>query len=144
MNYLKLLNDGYEFIKDDIQISKLEYLGGYIFNFTTYENIVLEQMATKALEVCNAITNKTTFDYITDENNNLWYLIMVNMPFFNDRLTWGSSIRGAWWDIYETSTHMFKLDTCGLFNGYEQVCDPKLNHKQWIEFIKAMNNFIKS
>lgn len=51
--------------------------------------------ARKAVEVCAAINDRQTFDYINDPNDYLWYLLMCNMPFFAERLECGISIRGA-------------------------------------------------
>ena len=148
MKYLKLLNDGYKSINEDLDSddkeTKLEYLGSYIFDFTTYESLVISEMTIKAIEVCNAITNKKTFDYIKDAKNNLWYLIMVNMPFFVDKLSWGCSIRGAWWDIHDFKNGgKFKINSCGLFDGENQIIEIELNYKQWHEFLEAINIFIK-
>lgn len=100
MNYLNMLMKGYDdYIKyqdPEYPSSKLEYIGNTIFNYTTYENLVMEKITCKTLEVCNAISTRTTFEYINTDEGNEWYLIMVNMPFFNGKLNWGGSIRGAW------------------------------------------------
>lgn len=148
MKYLKLLNDGYKSINENLnkdeKETRIEYLGSYIFDFTTYESEVKNQMTIKAIEVCNAITNKTTFDYIEDDESNLWYLIIVNMPFFVDRLSWGSSIRGAWWDIYDFKEGgKFKINSYGLFDDENQITEIGLNYKQWHEFLDSINLFIK-
>lgn len=145
MNYLELLEHSFEeYIRDgqttgNYSPSKLEFIGEHIFDFTTYENVVISLFAKKALEVCEAITKKKTFDYIATEEGNLWYLIMVNMPFFDGKLEWGTSIRGAWWDLY--SSKYFTLKSCGLYEGYEQVLELKFNENQWREFIEAMIKF---
>ena len=142
MNYLALLNHSFEEIKkcsENKKITKPEFIGEYIFEFTTYENLVLSLFAKKALEVCEAITNNNTFDYIRTEDGNLWYLIMVNMPFFEGKLEWGTSIRGAWWDL--SSSKFFTLKSCGLFENGEQLLEIKFNENQWHEFIEAMIKF---
>lgn len=141
MDYLNLLNHSFAKHKEDMQdsdISKLEYLSDNIFGFTTYENIVSSKMAEKCLEVCVAITNKKTFEYIATDEGNLWYLIMVNMPFFAGKLEWGTSIRGAWWD---TCNKKFKIDSCGLYEGEEQLLRIEFTDKQWIGFVNAMVQF---
>ena len=38
------------------------------------------------------------FEYIEKEEQYTNYLIMINMPFLQDKLEWGSSVRGAWFD----------------------------------------------
>lgn len=142
MDYLKLLNRGYENVKSwrEAGISKLEYLSTDIFNFTTYDGEMDELFAKKALEVCTAITRKQTFEYQKDPENYKWYLIMCNMPFFSGKLEWGTSIRGAWWNLYNG---IFKLESCGLFDEFdEQLMSLTFDEKQWNEFIKAMNDFV--
>lgn len=144
MDYLKLLEHSYKKTKDclgDNQMDKLEYLADHIFGFTTYENIVSSMMAQKCLEVCVVISNKKTFEYIKTEEGNLWYLIMVNMPFFQDKLEWGTSIRGAWWNLY--GNRKFSINTCGLFQGDEQMDEIVFGEEQWPIFIEAMIQFAK-
>lgn len=142
MDYLKLLDNSYEQIKyfqGYTPMGKLEYLADYIFDFTTYENTVSSMMAKKCLEVCKAISDRKTFEYIKTEEGNLWYLIMVNMPFLEVKLEWGTSIRGAWWNLYGTKT--FTINSCGFFEGPEQINEITFNEKQWTEFIEAMIQF---
>ncbi len=142
MNYLKLLRESYKETtdnRDDPTLEKLEFLANDIFGFTTYENVVSSMMAKKALEVCKAISDKKTFDYIAIEEGNFWYLVMVNMPFFGNRLEWGTSIRGAWWDLWGNKE--FTIESCGLFSDGEQILELKLNNSEWIKFIEAMANF---
>ncbi len=142
MNYLKLLRESYKETtdnRDDPTLEKLEFLANDIFGFTTYENVVSSMMAKKALEVCKAISDKKTFDYIASEGGNLWYLVMVNMPFFENRLEWGTSIRGAWWDLWGDKE--FIIESCGLFSDGEQILELKLNETEWPKFIEAMIKF---
>ena len=142
MNYLKLLRESYKETadnRDDPTLEKLEFLANDIFGFTTYENVVSSMMAKKAIEVCKAISDKKTFDYIANEEGNFWYLVMVNMPFFENRLEWGTSIRGAWWDLWGDKE--FIIESCGLFSDGEQILELKLNNSEWIKFIEAMANF---
>jgi hypothetical protein len=140
--YSKLLEDGFRETSNwnydpNFPQTRLEYLGEHIFGFTTYESEVLEKMTKKALEVCEAITCKKTFDYISTSESNEWYLIMVNMPFFCNRLDWGTSIRGAWW-CYE----MMEFRSCGLYDGDNQMTDTlKLDTENWRLFIAALLNF---
>ncbi len=142
MNYLKLLRESYKETadnRDDPTLEKLEFLANDIFGFTTYENVVSSMMAKKAIEVCKAISDKKTFDYIANEEGNFWYLVMVNMPFFENRLEWGTSIRGVWWDLWGDKEFIIK--SCGLFSEGEQILELKLNNSEWIKFIEAMANF---
>ena len=120
--------------------SRLEYLGDHIFNFKTYESEYSELFAKKALEVCAAISDSKTFEYIKAPENRLWYLLMVNMPFFADKLEWGTSIRGAWWG--ESPHELIKFDSCGLWLDGKQLYEPmEFTRDQWRDFIAAVLAF---
>jgi hypothetical protein len=137
MNYRRMLEEGYEAIAST---DRLEYLGDYIFDFTTYDGQMAELFARRALEVCAAISDKTTFDYIKDAEQYRWYLVMVNMPFFTDKIEWGTSVRGAWWG--EPPHSKIKLDTCGLWLDGEQVqAAMEFTRDEWELFIAAMREF---
>ena len=89
-----------------------------------------------------ALLNRETFAYILDERAYMWFIIMCNMDFFSERIEWGTSIRGAWWDIYGKKE--FEIKSCGLYEGEEQILEPlKFNKDQWGLFIKAMQEFVK-
>lgn len=123
---------------DDPDMSRLEFLAAYIFDFTTYAPAYSELFASKALEVCAVISAGKNFGYISDESNHQWYLLMVNMPFFVERLNWGTSIRGAWWDHKD-----FELSSCGLWDGETQTLDIKFTYNEWVAFIADLIAFGK-
>lgn len=142
MDYLKLLEHSYEMDKErDSEMSRLEYLSINIFNFTIYDSAMEELFAKKALEVSVAITDRQTFEYQKDEEGYKWYLVMVNMPFFSGKLSWGTSIRGAWWD--SDRKEKFEISSCGLYDGFEQILEPfQFDKGQWDAFVKAMADFV--
>ena len=136
MNYIKLMRDGYVFEKGwrDLE-SRLEYLSDKIFNFATYDSEMAELFASKAIEVCKAITERKTFEYIGSKENYKWFLLMCNIPFFSERIEWGTSIRGAWW---RDST----FNSCGLFDGENQITDElKFSAEEWANFVGAIVEF---
>ncbi len=139
MNYLELLNHSYEETKalgGCAPESRLEYLGDHIFDFTTYDGEMSALFARKAVEVCDAINARTTFDYIKDPENYRWYLLMCNMPFFASKLEWGTSVRGAWWN------HTITFQSCGLWQGDEQLADEmKFTGEEWAQFTAAISAF---
>jgi len=143
-DYLKMLEDGHaetDSFQGGDRTSRLEYLSDQIFNFTTYESEMGELFASKAVEVCAAISDKKTFDFIgVGDENRMWYLLMCNMPFFADRLEWGTSIRGAWWGA--STGKPITLDTCGLYWQGAQITETmKFTADEWAEFIAAMREF---
>lgn len=118
--------------------SRLEYLSDYIFDFETYDSSMAELFAKKAVEVCEAITNRKTFEYIAGPEGYLWYLLMCNMPFFSERLQWGTSIRGAWWEASSEA----------VCPGGFWVESRPMSHllrlsgtEEWKEFVKAIIAF---
>lgn len=142
MDYLALLEHSYkkELENSDQQYgySRLEFLADHIFDFTTYESEYSELFAQKAIEVCRAINQRKTFDY-----DRQWYLLMCNMPFFCDRLEWGTSIRGAWWGMHQNHPTT-ELVSCGLWVGDDQVTSWFFNTEEWKRFILAIVEFAES
>jgi hypothetical protein len=98
--------------------SKLEYLGDTIFDFTTYDGAISVLLAENMLPVIKCILEKTTFVYISANTEQyVNYITMVNTGFLADKIEWGTSIRGAWFDNFGT-TGDYEFD-CGrvVVNG---------------------------
>lgn len=129
---LEILNDSYE--RDELSDSRLDYLGDTLFEFITYEDEYSELFATKALEVWDAISSKTTFDFIDDPENRKWFLLMCNMPFFAKRINWGSSVRAAFWDLSPS------VDRPAVF--WELPKDTFNTEESWEELRLAVHAFI--
>ena len=143
MDYLKLLEYSYAVEKGNGECSpdsRFDFLAESIFDFTTYDSGMSDLFGRKAVEVCTAINDRTTFDYQKDAEGYQWYLIMCNMPFFADKLEWGTSIRGAWWALHGSNT--FELESCELWENNEQILTSlKFNEEQWKSFVTAMATF---
>jgi hypothetical protein len=139
-DYLRMMEDGFvetnKFGRGD-PATQLEYLSDYIFKFETYDSTYSELFAKKALEVCAAISDRKTFEYIEEPNNELWYLLMCNMPFFVDKIECGTSIRSSWWQHED-----IEFSSCGLWDGARQMSDTMtFTSEQWREFISAARAF---
>jgi hypothetical protein len=133
-----LLNHSWD-MRDESRVeSKLEWVSDYIFGFTTYDSAKSELFAANALAVCDAISNGETFEYIKDDAQYNNYLMMCNTPFFADKLTWGGSIRGAWWDA------PIKLESCGLWVKDEQILEFEFTIEEWVEFLNAVKRLTSS
>ena len=123
--------------------SPLVFLSDTIFNFTTYDSAMSKLFGSKAVEVCLAITQKTTFEYIRDEDNYRWYLLMCNLPFFAQRIEWGTSICGAWWHPHKGLS--MELNVCGLWLGDEPLNRAlTFNNTEWEAFMLAVGDFAAS
>ncbi len=152
MNYLLVLNERYEEIKEikeEQELDRYEFLAEYIFGFTTYDSEKSELFGRKALEFCQVIANRTNFEYIEESDENYtWYLIMANSELFSRYLNWGTSIRGAWWDFhrYQGMNFYIPLEIGDLepslhFDG-DNGNSSNLSQEQWINFINAMTTFV--
>lgn len=120
--------------------SRQDFLASYIFGFSTYDSEMDELFVKRAVEVSMAITERTTFDYIKDRTQYEWFLAMCHMDFFQERICWGTSIRGAFWNA--ASKGLIEYETCGLWIGEDQVTDTmEFTSDQWGEFIRAIAEF---
>ena len=137
--YSAMIERSYQYQKNDEcpADSKLEFVAMAFFDIYTYENSFCRTMARHCLDVCMAITNRNTFDYIADNDKHEWYLIMTHTPFIKDRIDWGTSIRGAWWNC----TGLF-IESCYLFNDKgAQILRIDFSTEEWGKFIHAINDF---
>lgn len=147
MDFLELLKHSYTYYKEtmDSNESKLAWVGEHIFDFTTYDDSMSELFAVKALEVCEAISKRTTFKYIADPQNQRWYLLLLNTSFFPEKTNWGTSIRGAWWDApinRGRGEDVYVIDTCGVFDtNNKQLCPFKVKREDWEAFVQALFDF---
>jgi hypothetical protein len=142
MDY-KLIFD--ERFKEEVETSgcpphnKLAFIGSVVFDFTTYDGDMDEFLAIKMIEVVECILSGTTFEYQKDEANYMNYMTMVNMPFLKDKIEWGASIRGAWFDEYghhyEKEPRVYKI---GIVNDLiVSKIEIKDFMKQLIEWSKS-------
>lgn len=140
MDYLKILENSFlkEKENDDQLDNRFEFLSVNVFNFTTYDSSMDILFGQKAVEVCNAISDRRTFDYIENKDNYQWYIIMCNMPFFKNKISWGTSIRGAFWDIWGDDKSIIYVD---LYDDNEQITSISVDNKEWHEFITAICKF---
>jgi hypothetical protein len=104
--YTELLQRDYEQELEQACVapdSKIEYLGNRIFDFTTYDSELDVYFAEKMIEVLQCLIDRKTFQYIESSRENyINYITMCNTPFLENKLEWGTSIRGAWIDEYRS------------------------------------------
>jgi hypothetical protein len=142
MDYLKLLQESYDVESfHNVGMSKHAYLSEHIFDFVTYDDDIADTMGVAALSVCVAITEGKTYELIRSSTAAyVQYLNNVNMKFFENKLEWGGSIRGAWWNLH--GDEEFELSSCGLYEGNEQVLSIKFKLAEWVLFVSAMSKFV--
>ena len=78
-------------------VSKYHWAATEIFPLTTYDDALDELFITKIVEVCKAILDRKTFEYISGYGENYRaYILVCNMLNHYGWIEWGTSIRGAW------------------------------------------------
>ena len=126
---------------------KAEFLASDIFDLTTYDSALDLVFVREIMGVIEAIHYGKTFDYFKNEQGKyITYIRCVNLPWFGDKLNWGSSIRGAWWDYFQTGSKYSKECKTQVGNGclwYEEkqakvVID---NNEDWKSFIDSLISF---
>lgn len=139
MDYSAMLTHSYKSeCERDPELPRYSFLACHVFDFTTYDDGMDKFLAVRAIQVCEAITHKKTFEYIeSSEENYRWYIAMCNMPFFARKIEWGTSIRGAWWNSQIT------LQSCGLWDGDDQIDRLEFSSVEWEGFIHALIRFSK-
>lgn len=120
--------------------SREEYILCEIFDVAAYSSDVATILARAACEIACALSDRTTFMYIspgsTSEAN---YTSVLHWPFFAERVDWGTSIRGAFWRFSET-----RLDSCGLYKNGEQLIHLEFSRSEWDDFIKACSLYVNN
>ena len=135
-----LIERSYKFSCEQLEeTSRLEWAADNVFDITTYDSGMSELFASVAIDVCQSISDNKTFDLIADNHRHTWYLMMCNLPFFADRIEWGTSIRGARW-----RADMKPLSSCGIFDeDGEQVAGIEFERGEWKPFISALIDFTR-
>jgi hypothetical protein len=140
MNYRELLDRSYERENAEEEQSRYAYLSEYIFMFTTYDSEISDEFGQIAVAVCEAVTNRTTFEFIKDPENYRRFILLCNTPFFSDRIEWGTSIRGAWWRF-----DMIKMDSCGLWSADgDQLEEISFPPEEWGTFMQEVIAFARN
>ena len=135
MDYLKMLEESYQEYKDGYfnckPPSKLNFIATQVFLIWVYDSAIEEKMGLEFLKVCDVITKRYNFQFLESEENYELYIRTVSYPFFEGKLEWGSSIRGAWWEY----SHV-EIDSCGLHYEGKQLLKGKFGMRLLIPAIQ--------
>lgn len=101
--FIEKLNKNFEIANEHSgTISKTKYIASYIFNIASYDDDIEKDITNDLLQVVNAISYWKTFEYIKKcKDNHKNYIIMCNLLDKDNLIEWGTSIRGAWFQINE-------------------------------------------
>lgn len=116
-NAKELYKEHYEFYRSGAEgeYSKYEWAADEIFQLCTYDSGLDEIFVRDILEVCKVILDWTNFEYISNRQNYLKYILVCQLLNEFRWIDWGTSIRGAW------------------FDGYDNDARPILEAKDWYE-----------
>ncbi len=105
MEVKKIFEEHYKCIDE---LTKHEWAASNIFDLATYDGELAELFVNKIFEVCNVILERRNFEYITNRKNYITYILVCQILDKKGWINWGTSIRGAWFEMGET---MFESGT---------------------------------
>lgn len=120
----------------DIQedTNKYEWAASNVFHIITYDGGLDELFVKIIIEVCEVILNRTSFEYIKDDDNYMSYILVCNLLSRNTWLEWGTSIRGAWFEVQGGSWPILEYWT--EEDGFKMIPFTIDNLKDLIKFMK--------
>ena len=129
MDYLNWLNTSYEWEKDteNSKLTRLQFLGTYIFEFSTIDDKTLALFTKQALIMCAAISNGEVYKLFEQQESYTWFFLIVNMTFFELKLYWTKD---------DTVVKWSKLPK--TITAYASVFD----EVEWDKFIRALMEFV--
>lgn len=143
MNALKCYRARYEEQLDwyEDKKSKYEWAATDIFGLSTYDSELDERFVKDILEVCKVILEKRNFEYIeSSETDYIKYILVCQLLDRLGWLSWGTSIRGAWFE--EHRSHYRKpddiYDGCGCHD--KRIPFTIDNLKALIKFMEETND----
>ncbi|MCL2310894.1 MAG: hypothetical protein FWC41_00185 [Firmicutes bacterium] len=91
-----------------------------ILNFAAYDDDISLKWGKIIIEVMKVIYRRQNFEYIKDKSNYEKYLMVANILNKLGIIEWGTSIRGAWFDIGKMEPH-YALGNQPLFNDEDEL-----------------------
>jgi hypothetical protein len=85
----------------DIDKLRVMFICDEFMNITTYDDSVSLRLGGKIIEIMKVILERKNFEYIKDEDNYDWFIMITNMFDQLRLIEWGSSIRGCWFEELE-------------------------------------------
>lgn len=82
--------------RNNLKQQRLEFVVDQLFNMITYDSEVSCIFGRQLIEVMRVIYNRTSYDYIKDDNKYLIFILVANVLNDCGMIEWGTSIRGCW------------------------------------------------
>jgi len=111
-----------------------------IFNITTYDSAMSRIFAEQIVEVFEVIRDKNTFQYIQKSHEHYYrFLMVINLKKIIKLLSWGTSIRGCWFDVSIDSV----FDPVDGLTRFDNQTYPQITtNEEMGEFITALHLYL--
>lgn len=106
----------------DNKWSKHEWVAHRVFDLVTYDASLDERFVNDILEVCKVILDGQTYEYINDEKNYVKYILVCQLLEKAHWIEWGTSIRGAWFNVDVFYDFQKKTSTILSKDILEELC----------------------
>lgn len=144
LEWLQKIHAVMEEITNDPERSRYETVAG-MFGITTYDSGMDEALVRIMMPTLLAIGNKTSYSLVPDPQKYLHFCITVNMPLLKMRLSWGTSIRGAWYNFKNAFNPHHGLVGTGS-SGFDIIDAEPIregDEASFIQLINAVEEFLK-
>lgn len=84
------------------QDKRYAFLASEVFGLTTYDLDLDIEFGKDIFEVMKVIYERKNFEYIKNETNYKKYILVCNLLNDNGWIEWGTSIRGAWFNNFDS------------------------------------------
>jgi hypothetical protein len=107
MDVIELYRKEYAFETEVIQEGSTKYTwaASQVFGLTSYDRSLDELFVKKIIDVCKAILEGRTFEYIRDGSQYVTYILVCQLLERLNWIEWGTSIRGAWFEESHEKYH---------------------------------------
>lgn len=112
--------------------NKYDWCANYVFMLFTYDEELAEIFIKKIFEVCKAILERKTFEFIKESDEKYrQFIIVCNLLCRFEWINWGTSIRGAWFEKHRSNQKPIIEGDLGT------VCFSEENLRLLIEFVES-------
>lgn len=132
-------------ITDDQERGRYETVASML-GICTYDGGMDEVLVKIIMPTLLAIGDKSTYTLIADPQRHLHFCIAVNMPVLQRRLSWGTSIRAAWYEFDVPFDPHHGLIGCGSTGCDIIDAAPigKGEEESFIQLIRATHHFLQA
>ena len=101
MDVRKIYEENYQFHIENLPgayRNKYNWAATEVFDLTTYDDNLDHLFVEKIVDVCKAILDGQTFEYIGNKDRYVTYILVCQLLDKFHWIEWGTSIRGAWFE----------------------------------------------